>query len=156
MDSFRLKLEDLEFAFISVNTWDPGLGFGLGSGRFHSRGLSGFLVSFGSSSLLPQHLISASRAAASCSAFSEASLATATFAASDLSFSCFAFSSTHVTPKTTRSVAAPHLTLQTAREADSPLVCVLGTCSPKHGRNRRQAAELCRTQLKKKTPKDVP
>jgi hypothetical protein len=35
---------------------------------------------------------------------------------------------------------------QTAREADSPLVCVLG---PKHGRNRRQAAELGRTKLKK-------
>ena len=55
----------------------------------------------------------------------------------------------HLTPKTTRRAAAPHLTPQTAREADSPLVCVLGTCSPKHGRNRRQAAELGRAQLKK-------
>ena len=56
----------------------------------------------------------------------------------------------HLTPQTTRRAAAPDLTPQTAREADSALVCVLGTCSPKHGRNRRQAAELARTQLKKR------
>ena len=55
----------------------------------------------------------------------------------------------HLTPQTTRRAAAPHLTPQTAREADSALVCVLGTCSPKHGRNRRQAAELARAKLKK-------
>ena len=54
----------------------------------------------------------------------------------------------HLTPQTTRPAAAPHLAPQTTREADSPLVCILGTCSPKHDRNRRQPAELARTQLK--------
>jgi hypothetical protein len=55
----------------------------------------------------------------------------------------------HLTPQTTRRAAAPDLAPQTAREADSPLVCVLGPRSPKHGRNRRQAAELARAKLKK-------
>ena len=54
----------------------------------------------------------------------------------------------HLTPQTTRPAAAPHLAPQTTREADSSLVCILGTCSPKHDRNRRQPAELARTQLK--------
>ena len=61
----------------------------------------------------------------------------------------------HLTPKTTREAAPPHLTPQTAREADRPLVCVLGACSPKHGRNRRQAAELRRAQLKKRLRLDL-